>query len=150
MSANTAFHIAVLPGDGIGIEVMTPTLEILAHIQKTINFSTVFQRQCLIQALTAYARLEGFTEERYGGIVSRYRNSFGEYQIVVDRHLRNQDILFLTRKFIGIGPLGERSFKVKLLPETGDYHQWYLLGEYTMEVRNATRAHGWIHNLATS
>ena len=35
MSANTAFHIAVLPGDGIGIEVMTPTLEILAHIQKT-------------------------------------------------------------------------------------------------------------------
>jgi 3-isopropylmalate dehydrogenase len=35
VSANTAFHIAVLPGDGIGIEVMTPTLEILAHIQKT-------------------------------------------------------------------------------------------------------------------
>ena len=35
MSANTAFHIAVLPGDGIGIEVMTPTLEILAHIEKT-------------------------------------------------------------------------------------------------------------------
>ena len=35
MSANSAFHIAVLPGDGIGIEVMTPTLEILAHIQKT-------------------------------------------------------------------------------------------------------------------
>ena len=35
MSANDAFHIAVLPGDGIGIEVMTPTLEILAHVQNT-------------------------------------------------------------------------------------------------------------------
>ncbi len=35
MSVNDAFHIAVLPGDGIGIEVMAPTLEILAHIQKT-------------------------------------------------------------------------------------------------------------------
>src|SRR4029078_2091035 len=33
MTANTAFHIAVLPGDGIGPEVMTPTLEILRRIE---------------------------------------------------------------------------------------------------------------------
>src|SRR5215471_2903429 len=33
MSANTAFHIAVLPGDGIGHEVMAPTLEILRSIE---------------------------------------------------------------------------------------------------------------------
>jgi 3-isopropylmalate dehydrogenase len=35
MSANTAFHIAVLPGDGIGPEVMEPTLEILRRIEAT-------------------------------------------------------------------------------------------------------------------
>ncbi len=35
MSANTAFHIAVLPGDGIGPEVMAPTLEILQRIEQT-------------------------------------------------------------------------------------------------------------------
>jgi len=35
MSANTAFHIAVLPGDGIGHEVMRPALDILRHIEKT-------------------------------------------------------------------------------------------------------------------
>ena len=35
MSANTAFHIAVLPGDGIGTEVMAPTLDILRHIEAT-------------------------------------------------------------------------------------------------------------------
>src|SRR5215471_4051319 len=33
MSANNAFHIAVLPGDGIGPEVMTPALEILRKIE---------------------------------------------------------------------------------------------------------------------
>src|ERR1044072_383152 len=33
MSTNTAFHIAVLPGDGIGPEVMKPTLEILRRIE---------------------------------------------------------------------------------------------------------------------
>jgi 3-isopropylmalate dehydrogenase len=35
MSANAAFHIAVLPGDGIGPEVMAPTLEILRRIEQT-------------------------------------------------------------------------------------------------------------------
>jgi len=33
MTANTAFHIAVLPGDGIGPEVMTPTLDLLRRIE---------------------------------------------------------------------------------------------------------------------
>jgi 3-isopropylmalate dehydrogenase len=32
MSANSAFHIAVLPGDGIGPEVMAPTLDVLRRI----------------------------------------------------------------------------------------------------------------------
>ncbi|MEP7030441.1 MAG: isocitrate/isopropylmalate family dehydrogenase, partial [Pseudolabrys sp.] len=35
MSANTAFHIAVLPGDGIGHEVTAPALEVLARIEAT-------------------------------------------------------------------------------------------------------------------
>jgi isocitrate/isopropylmalate dehydrogenase len=35
MSANTAFHIAVLPGDGIGHEVMAPTLDVLRRIEAT-------------------------------------------------------------------------------------------------------------------
>jgi 3-isopropylmalate dehydrogenase len=35
MSANSAFHIAVLPGDGIGPEVMAPALEVLRRIEAT-------------------------------------------------------------------------------------------------------------------
>jgi 3-isopropylmalate dehydrogenase len=35
MSANAAFHVAVLPGDGIGPEVMAPTLDILRHVEAT-------------------------------------------------------------------------------------------------------------------
>jgi 3-isopropylmalate dehydrogenase len=35
MPANNAFHIAVLPGDGIGREVMTPALEVLRKIEAT-------------------------------------------------------------------------------------------------------------------
>jgi 3-isopropylmalate dehydrogenase len=35
MLANDAFHIAVLPGDGIGPEVMNPALEVLKTIEAT-------------------------------------------------------------------------------------------------------------------
>src|ERR1700687_5769003 len=35
MSVNTSFHIAVLAGDGIGREVMAPTLDILRRIEAT-------------------------------------------------------------------------------------------------------------------
>jgi 3-isopropylmalate dehydrogenase len=37
MPANTAFHIAVLPGDGIGPEVMAPTLDVLRRIEATTS-----------------------------------------------------------------------------------------------------------------
>jgi len=33
MSANNAFHVAVLAGDGIGPEVMAPALEILRKVE---------------------------------------------------------------------------------------------------------------------
>src|SRR5438105_14600539 len=35
MLANDAFHVAVLPGDGIGPEVMAPALEILRRVEAT-------------------------------------------------------------------------------------------------------------------
>ncbi len=35
MSANAAFHIAVLPGDGIGPEVMAPALDVLRRVADT-------------------------------------------------------------------------------------------------------------------
>jgi 3-isopropylmalate dehydrogenase len=42
MSANKALHIAVLPGDGIGPEVMEPALEVLRKIEKTTDLKFRF------------------------------------------------------------------------------------------------------------
>src|SRR3954467_4494087 len=42
MSANNALHIAVLGGDGIGPEVMTPALEILRRIEATSDLKFRF------------------------------------------------------------------------------------------------------------
>src|SRR6516164_1398965 len=42
MSANNALHIAVLPGDGIGPEVMEPALEVLRKIEQTTDLKFRF------------------------------------------------------------------------------------------------------------
>src|ERR1700746_515085 len=42
MSANNALHIAVLPGDGIGPEVMAPALEVLRKIEQTTDLKFRF------------------------------------------------------------------------------------------------------------
>src|SRR5450631_1612880 len=42
MSANNAFHIAVLAGDGIGPEVMAPALEVLRKIEATLGLNFRF------------------------------------------------------------------------------------------------------------
>src|SRR6201997_4797483 len=42
MSANTALHIAVLSGDGIGPEVMAPALEVLRKIEQTTDLKFRF------------------------------------------------------------------------------------------------------------
>lgn len=42
MSANNAFHIAVLAGDGIGPEVMAPAIEVLRKIQRKSGLSFRF------------------------------------------------------------------------------------------------------------
>src|SRR6266849_407384 len=42
MSANNAFHVAVLAGDGIGPEVMAPALEVLRKIESTSDLKVRF------------------------------------------------------------------------------------------------------------
>src|ERR1700738_2185413 len=42
MSANNAFHVAVLAGDGIGPEVMVPALEVLRRIEATSDLKFRF------------------------------------------------------------------------------------------------------------
>ena len=45
MSANNAFHIAVLAGDGIGPEVMAPAIEVLRKIETKSGLSFRFTEE---------------------------------------------------------------------------------------------------------
>jgi len=93
-------------------------------------------------------------ENSVGVIVNQYESDFGAIDIVLSRSMNPDDLVILTTDYIGIGPLSgngnSRAFFVTPIPVDGDRKKAAITGEYTMEVRNATTAHGWIYGLGTS
>lgn len=96
----------------------------------------------------------GRDESTAGVLVGTYVSDAGSFDVVLNRWMKPSDLLILTREYIGIGPLAgngnSRAFFREALPKDGDYDRDQIIGEYTMEVRNNTKAHGWIENLSTS
>jgi len=89
-------------------------------------------------------------ERMAGSHIASYESDFGIIDFVLDRWMRPSDVVVLTRDDVGIGPLNGRAFSSRELPSLGDYAQTEVLGEYTMEVRRASMAHGWYYDTATS
>lgn len=116
-------------------------------------FVNMRQKRMLNSFLEPMVRVDR-TETIYGTLVGTFHSDAGDLDVVINRHLKPDDLIILTREFIGIGPLSgngnDRSFFVEKLPRSGDSDQSMMIGEYTMEVRNNTKAHGWIHDLSTA
>jgi hypothetical protein len=96
----------------------------------------------------------GRDESIYGTLVGTYISDAGSLDVIVNRWMKPTDLIVLTRNDIGVGPLKgnghNRAFFVEELPKDGDYDRTQIIGEYTCEVRNATKSHGWIENLSKS
>jgi hypothetical protein len=94
------------------------------------------------------------TESTVGVIVGEYVSDFGTLTVVLNRWLKPSDAIIMTKEYLGIGPLNgngnSRAFFREELPKDGDYTRDMVIGEYTMEVRNAEKAFCWIENLSTS
>jgi len=111
------------------------------------------QKRQLSSFASPYVRTDRM-ESALGVIVGTYESEFGSLDIVLDRYVKPADLLILSREYIGIGALkgngNDRSFFTTPVPVDGDRQIAAITGEYTMEVRNATKAHGWIHTLSTT
>lgn len=84
-----------------------------------------------------------------GGAATRFLTDQGaELEIVKDRWFRNDSIALLDMSRISVMPLQGRAFGMKDIGVTGDSFKRQVLGDYTMEVRNATQAHALHTNLA--
>lgn len=89
-------------------------------------------------------------ERMAGSHIASYESDFGIIDFVLDRWLRPSDVVVLTREDVGLGPLNGRAYSSREVPSLGDYVQTEVLGEYTMEVKRASMAHGWYYGTATS
>ena len=111
------------------------------------------QKRVLSSFASPYVRTDR-TESALGVIVGTYESEFGDLDIVLDRYVQAEDLIIVQKEYLGIGALkgngNDRSFFTTPVPVDGDRQIAAITGEYTMEVRNADKAHGWIHSLSTT
>lgn len=85
---------------------------------------------------------------RAGYTVDEFVTDLGwNLRIVVDRWVPDDVALVLDSSKIKVMPLRTRPFTLEKLAKTGDSSDWQIVGEYTMEVRNAAEAHAYHRNL---
>lgn len=103
--------------------------------QKIAAFDQEFRRS------TLDSRRAGYTVEEF--VTDLGRN----LRIVVDRWVPSDVALILDSSKIKVLPLRTRAFALEKLAKTGDSENWQIVGEYTMEIRNAKQAHYYHNNL---
>ena len=111
------------------------------------------QKRVLSSFASPYVRTDR-GENALGIVVGTYESEFGDLDIVLDRYVKPADLIILQKEYIGIGALkgngNDRSFFTTPVPVDGDRQTATITGEYTMEVRNADKAHGWIYGFSTT
>lgn len=85
---------------------------------------------------------------RAGYTVEEFVTDLGwNLRVVTDRWVPNDVALVLDSSKLAVLPLSGRAFFLEKLAKTGDSNDWQIVGEYTMEVRNAAQAHAYHFNL---
>lgn len=103
--------------------------------QKISAFDQEFRRS------TLDTRRSGFT-------VEEFVTDLGvNLRVVVDRWVPSDVAVVLDSSRVKLMPLTGRGFFLEKLAKTGDAENWQIVGEYTMEVRNAAEAHAYHFNL---
>jgi len=115
----------------------SPTHVIVGGLQKQ-KISTFDQEY---RRSTMDTRRAGFT-------VEDFLSDLGiSLRVVVDRWMPDDVALVVDSSRIKIMPLTGRAMFLEKLAKTGDSDDWQIVGEYTMEVRNAAEAHAYHNNL---
>lgn len=101
-----------------------------------------------IAAFDQEFRRSTLDSRRAGYTVEEFVTDLGwNMRVVVDRWVPNDVCLVVDSSKIKILPLQGRAFFLEKLAKTGDSNDWQIVGEYTMEVRNAAAAHAYHFNL---
>lgn len=101
-----------------------------------------------ISAFDQEFRRNTIDSRRAGYTVEEFVTDLGwNLRVIVDRWTPVDVALVVDSSKVKIMPLQGRAFFLEKLAKTGDSNDWQIVGEYTMEVRNAAAAHAYHFNL---
>lgn len=94
-----------------------------------------------ISAFEQEFRRSTMDTRRAGYTVEEFVSDLGvNLRVVVDRWVPNDVAIVFQKDKVRIMPLNGRAFFLEKLAKVGDSNDWQIVGEYTMEVRNAAAA----------
>lgn len=106
-----------------------------------------YQKRKISQFIQPARRYDG-EEQAFRNVVGVYESAFGVQRVLLSRWVPPDSVLLLDTNKIKVLPLRGRSFHLKPLAESGEHRWAQVIGEYTLEVRNAADGgHGRIKNL---
>jgi hypothetical protein len=101
-----------------------------------------------ISAFDQEFRRSTLDTRRAGYTVDEFVTDLGwNLRVVVDRWTPADVCLVLDSSRLKVVPLQKRAFFLEKTAKVGDSNDWQIIGEYTMEVRNAAAAHAYHFNL---
>lgn len=85
---------------------------------------------------------------RAGFTVDEFVTDLGwNLRVVLDRWMPTDCVLMIDSSRVRVVPLRTRGFFLEPLAKTGDANNWQIVGEYTLEVKQAAKAHAIHTNL---
>jgi len=94
-----------------------------------------------ISSFDAEYRRSSLDDRRAGYTVESFVSDLGiTLQVIVDRWMPKDVAIIFDSSKVKIMPLNGRAMFLEQLAKTGDSNDWQIVGEYTMEVRNADAA----------
>lgn len=109
---------------------LTPTHILVGGVQKQ-----------KISSFDAEYRRSSISDRSAGYTVEDYISDLGiSLRVIVDRWMPTDVAIVFDSAKVKIMPLNGRAFFLEQLAKTGDSNDWQIVGEYTMEVRNADAA----------
>lgn len=86
-----------------------------------------------------------------GSYANKVKTDLGfDLDVIIDRFMPNGSLLILDRSRVKLMPLQGDAWHLEKMAKTGRTQGYQLSGQYTVEVRNANSAHGYIYGLSYS
>jgi hypothetical protein len=106
------------------------------------------KQQRVVAGMESYLRRVEQGERKVGYYRDIFLSDMGtEMPIVMDRWMPDDLCMLLDRSRVSLVPLQGDAWHIEKMAKTGRSEKWQISGQYTLELRNASKCHGLLYGL---